>query len=69
MNASNIENQEKRLQGNPFRPFDLGELRSSVPPVCIRNFNLDDTMIINEDHTGEDKHTCRTEKQNKVTEN
>ena len=57
LNASDIENQEKRTQDNPFRPSNNDELRTPMQPLNIQNIDLDDSVVINEDRTGEDYHT------------
>ena len=54
-NASDTENQEKK-QDNLFRPSESKELRTPVQPIFIQNFDLDDTVIKNEDPIGEDYH-------------
>ena len=56
-NASEPENQECEIQDNPFRPSNLNELRTPMQPLSIRNIDLNDSVVINEDRTGEDYHT------------
>ena len=56
-NASEPENQECEIQGNPFRPSNLNELRTPMQPLSIQNIDLNDSVVINEDRTGEDYHT------------
>ena len=56
-NASELENQECEIQDDPFRPSNLNELRTPIQPVSIQNIDLNDSVIINEDCTGEDYHT------------
>ena len=58
-NASEPENQECEIQDNPFRPSNLNELRTPMQPLSIRNIDLNDSVVINEDRTGEDYHTTR----------
>ena len=55
-NASEPENQECEIQGNPFRPSNLNELRTPMQPLSIQNIDLNDSVVINEDRTGEDYH-------------
>ena len=53
-NASEPENQECEIQGNPFRPSNLNELRTPMQPLNIQNIDLNDSVVINEDRTQED---------------
>ena len=55
-NASEPENQECEIQDNPFRPSNLNELRTPIQPLSIQNIDLNDSVVINEDRTGEDYH-------------
>ena len=55
-NASEPENQECEMQDNPFRPSNLSELRTPMQPLSIQNIDLNDSVVINEDRTGEDYH-------------
>ena len=55
-NASEPENQECEIQDNPFRPSNLNELRTPMQPLSIQNIHLKDSVVINEDRTGEDYH-------------
>ena len=55
-NASEPENQECEIQDNPFRPSNLNELRTPMQPLSIQNIDLNDSVVINEDRTGEDYH-------------
>ena len=55
-NASEPENQECEIQGNPFRPSNLNELRTPMQPLSIQNIDLNDSLVINEDLTTEDYH-------------
>ena len=55
-NASEPENQECEIQDNPFRPSNLNELRTPVQPLSIQSIDLNDSVVINEDRTGEDYH-------------
>ena len=57
-NASEPENQESGIQGNPFRPSIMNELRMPMQPLNIQNIDLNESLIINEDRTGEDYHKC-----------
>ena len=57
-NASDPENQECEIQDNPFRPSNLNELRTPIQPLSIQNIDLNDSVVINEDRTGEDYHRC-----------
>ena len=56
-NASEPENQECEIQGNPFRPSNLNELETPIQPLSIQNIDLNDSVVINEDRTEEDYHT------------
>ena len=56
-NASEPENQECEIQYNPFKPSNLNELRTPIQPLSIQNIDLNDSVVINEDRTGEDYHT------------
>ena len=56
-NASESENQECELQDNPFRPSNLNELRTPIQPLSMQNIDLNDSVVINEDRTGEDYHS------------
>ena len=55
-NASEPENQECEIQDNPFRPSNLNELRTPIQPLSMQNIDLNDSVVINEDRTGEDYH-------------
>ena len=55
-NASEPENQECEIQDSPFRPSKLNELRTPIQPLSIQNIDLNDSVVINEDRTGEDYH-------------
>ena len=55
-NASEPENQEREIQDNPFRPSNLNELRTPMQPLNIRNIDLNDSVVMNEDRTQEDYH-------------
>ena len=55
-NASELENQKCEIQDDPFRPSSLNELRTPIQPVSIQNIDLNDSVVINEDRTGEDYH-------------
>ena len=55
-NASEPENRECEIQGNPFRPSNLNELRTPMQPLSIQTIDLNDSVVINEDRTGEDYH-------------
>ena len=56
INASDTENQENRLQDNPFRPSETNELSTPIQPVSNQSLDLDDTVIINENSAAEDYH-------------
>ena len=68
-NASEPENQECEIQDNPFRPSNLNELRTPVQPLSIQNIDLNDSVVINEDRTGEDYHTVRYQISSKYKHN
>ena len=53
-NASEPENQECEIQDDPFRPSNLNELRTPIQPLSIKNIDLNDSVVLNEDRTGED---------------
>ena len=55
-NASEPENQECEIQDNPSRPSNLHELRTPIRPLSMQNIDLNDSVVINEDRTGEDYH-------------
>ena len=55
-NASEPENQECEIQDNPFRPSNLNKLRTLIQPLSMQNIDLNDSVVINEDRTGEDYH-------------
>ena len=61
-NASEPENQECEIQDNPFRPSNLNELSTPMQPLSIQNIDLNDSVVINEDRTGEDYHKYIREK-------
>ena len=56
-NASEPENQECEIQDNPFRPPNMNELRTTMQPLSMQNIDLNDSVVINEDRTGEDYHS------------
>ena len=56
-NASEPENQECEIQDNPLRPSNLNELRTPIQPLSMQNIDLNDSVVINEDRTGEDYHS------------
>ena len=58
-NASEPENQECEIEVNPFRPSNLNELRTPMQPLSIQNIDLNDSVVINEDHAQEDYHNLR----------
>ena len=60
-NASEPENQECEIQDKPFRSSNLNELRTPIQPLNIQNIDLTDSVVINEDLTGEDYHTSLTQ--------
>ena len=55
-NASEPENQECEIQVNPFKPSNLNELREPIQPLSMQNIDLNDSVVTNEDRTGEDYH-------------
>ena len=55
-NASEPENQECEIQDNPFGPSNPNELRTPIQPLSTQNIDLNDSVVINEDRTGEDYH-------------
>ena len=55
-NASEPENQENEIQDNPFRPSNMNELRTPIQPMSMQSIDLNDSVVINEDRTGEDYH-------------
>ena len=55
-NASEPENQEGEIQDNSFRSSNLNELRTPIQNLSMQNIDLNDSVIINEDCTGEDYH-------------
>ena len=57
-NASEPENQENEIQDNRFRPSN-NELRTPMKTLNIQNIDLNDSVVINEDRTGEDFHSRR----------
>ena len=56
INASDTENQESRIQDKPIRPSETNEFRTPIQPISIQNLDLDDTIIVDKDHTGDDYH-------------
>ena len=56
-NASEPENQENEIQDNPFRPSNMNELKTPMQPLNIQNIDLNDSVIKNENSTGEDYHS------------
>ena len=55
-NASEPGDQENEIQDNPFRPSNMYELRTPMQPSNKQNIELNDSVVINEDRTGEDYH-------------
>ena len=55
-NASEPENQKCGLQDNLFRPSNSNELRTPIQPLSMQNIDLNDSVVVNEDRTGEDYH-------------
>ena len=49
-------NQESEIQDNPFGLFNMNELRTPMQSLNIQNINLNDSVVKNEDRTGEDYH-------------
>ena len=56
--ASDTDDEENEIQNYSFRPSGINELRTPIPPVYIQKLDLDDTVIVNIDRTGEDYHNC-----------
>ena len=56
-NASEPKNQENEIRDSHFRPSNMNELRTPMQPLSMRNIDLNDSVVINEDRTGEDYHT------------
>ena len=54
--ASEPENQEFEIQDNPFRPSSMNELRTPIHSLDVRNIDLNESVVINGDRTGEDYH-------------
>ena len=59
MNASDTENQENRIQDNPFRLSETNERRTPIQPAPIQNLDLDDTVMTNENRAEEDNHSSK----------
>ena len=57
INASDTDDHENEIQDNPFRPTGTNQLRTQVQPISIQYLDLDNTVIVNEDRTGEGFHT------------
>ena len=55
-NASEPENQDCEIQDNPFRPSNMDELRTPIQSLNMQNIDLNDSVDMNEDRTGEDSH-------------
>ena len=55
-NASEPENQENEIEYNPLKPSNMNELRTPIQPLSMENIDLNDSVVINEDRTGEDYH-------------
>ena len=55
-NASEPENQDCEIQDNPFSPSNLNELRTPIQHLSIHNIDLNESVVINEDCTGEEYH-------------
>ena len=53
-NASEPDNQECEIQDNLFRPSNLNEFRTPIQPLSMQNIDLNESVVINEDRTGED---------------
>ena len=56
INASDTDNQENEIKNIPFKPSETKDSRTPVQPISIKNLDLDDTVIVNEDRMGEDYH-------------
>ena len=55
-NASEPEYQENKIKDNLFRSSNMNELRTPMQPLNIQNIDLNDSVVINENRTGEDYH-------------
>ena len=60
--ASEPENQECEMQDNLFRPSNMDELRTPIQSLNMQNIDLNDSVDINEDRTGEDYHRGKRKK-------
>ena len=49
-NASELEDQENEIQDSPFRPSNMNELRTPMQHLIIQNIDLNDSVVIHEDH-------------------
>ena len=56
-NGYEPENQKCEIQDNPFRPSNMNEFKTPMQRLIIQNIDLNDSVIINEDRTGEDYHS------------
>ena len=51
-----MDNQENSVQDVSFRPSEFSEPRSPDHPVNNRDLNLDDSVVVYENCTGEEHH-------------
>ena len=49
-NASELKDQENEIQDSPFRPSNMNELRTPMQHLIIQNIDLNDSVVIHEDH-------------------
>ena len=55
-NASEPGSQESEIQDNPFGLSNMNELRTPMQSLNNKNIDLNDSVVKNEDRTGEDYH-------------
>ena len=56
-NASEPEGQENEMQDNSFKHLYMNKPKTPMQPLNIQNIDLIDSVIINENRTGEDYHS------------
>ena len=56
LDGSDSDNQENEIPDNHFTPSGSNELRTLLQRIFIRNLDLDDTLIVNEDRIGDNYH-------------
>ena len=54
--ASDAEIQQNEIRDSPSRPSKVKELRTPMQNLNIQSIELNDSVVINEDRTGEDYH-------------